>query len=190
MRLPDERVEVRLAGTGGQGVILAGMILAEAAMLDGRAVVQVQNYGPEARGGASVADVVISTHEVDYPQVLQADVLIALSQEALHKFAAGVREDGLILTDEEVDLMQDDRRVVRLPLTRLAFAASGRAIAANIVALGAVTALTGLVSRPALETAVKRRAPRGTEAVNMKALEAGFAAVETDKIATQTTLSR
>ncbi len=176
MRSLDERVEVRLAGEGGQGLILAGIVLAEAATLEGLYVVQAQSYGPEARGGSSKAEVVLSTQEIDYPEVLQADVLVALSRDAFRQFSADVREDGLILVDE--DRVETDKQgnLVRLPITRLAFETTGRIITANMVALGAVAGLTGIVSRAALEEAVRKRAPRGSEAVNRKALEAGFTA--------------
>lgn len=179
MRSLTERIEIRLAGEGGQGVILAGVILAEAATLEGLCVAQVQSYGPEARGGASKAEVVLSTQEIDYPEVLQADVLVALSQEALRQFSADVREDGLILVEESRVEAENRANLVRLPLTRLAFEATGRTITTNMVALGALVGLTKIVSRAALEEAVKKRAPRGSEEMNRKALEAGFAAAMT-----------
>lgn len=179
MKSLEERVEIRLAGEGGQGVILAGIILAEAATLDGLYVVQAQSYGPEARGGASKADVILSTQEIDYPEVLQADVLLAFNQGAFRQFSADVREDGLILVDEDYVEAGNRRNLVRLPLTRLAFELTGRTIAANMVALGVLAGLTSIVSRAALEEAVRKRAPRGSEEVNRKALEAGFTVATT-----------
>lgn len=176
MRSLQERVEIRLAGEGGQGVILASVILAEAATLEGLCVTQVQSYGPEARGGASKAEIVLSTQEIDYPEVLQADILVALSQEALRQFSTDVREDGLILVDEDRVEADNQAHLVRLPFTRLAFETTGRIITANMVALGALVGLTDIVSRAALEEAVRKRAPRGSEEVNRKALEAGFTA--------------
>ncbi len=87
---PGKRTEIRLAGEGGQGMILAGIILAEAAAIyDGKNAVQTQSYGPEARGGASKSEVVISASEIDHPEVLEADVLVALSKEAFKKFCRG-----------------------------------------------------------------------------------------------------
>lgn len=178
MPLLNERVEIRLAGEGGQGVILAGMILAEAATLEGMYVVQSQSYGPEARGGASVAEVILSNREIDYPEVLQADILAALNQTAFHRFVAAVRQGGWILVDEERVEADDRPGLVRLPLTRLAFEATGRTITANLVTLGALVGLTGVVERASLEAAVRKRVPPGTEELNCKALEAGFIAVQ------------
>src|SRR4030065_737676 len=105
-----ERTEIRLAGEGGQGLILAGVILAEAAAIyDGKQVIQTQSYGPEARGGASKAEVVIGDGEIDYPEVIHADVLVALSQEACDRYAANVKKNGLLIVDEE--------KVGRVPVT-------------------------------------------------------------------------
>jgi 2-oxoglutarate ferredoxin oxidoreductase subunit gamma len=171
------RTEIRLAGEGGQGMILAGIILAEAASIyDGKMAVQTQSYGPEARGGASKSEVVIADGEIDHPEVLSADVVVTLSQEAYDKYAAGVKPGGLLVVDAEK--VQDIRvaQAVKIPISRLAFETTGKTITANTVALGILVGLTGVVSRQAIESAVTARAPRGTEEMNRKALEAGFAA--------------
>jgi 2-oxoglutarate ferredoxin oxidoreductase subunit gamma len=173
------RTEIRLAGEGGQGMILAGIILAEAASIyDGKMAVQTQSYGPEARGGASKAEVVIAAGEIDHPEVLAADVVVTLSQEAYDKYAASVKPDGLLIVDEEKVAHIRQAEAVRIPISRLAFEATGKHITANTVALGVLVGLTGVVSRGAIEKAVTARAPRGTEEMNRKALEAGFAAAE------------
>lgn len=174
----SSRTEIRLAGEGGQGMILAGIILAEAAAIyDGKNAVQTQSYGPEARGGASKSEVIISDGEIDYPEVLQADILVALSDEAYRKFRQNVHPGGLVIVDSE-KVENPDPRDVQLPITRLAFETTGREITANTVALGVLVGLSGVVSRQAIERAVQARAPRGTEEMNRKALEAGFAAAE------------
>jgi 2-oxoglutarate ferredoxin oxidoreductase subunit gamma len=174
-----DRTEVRLAGEGGQGMILAGIILAEAAAIyDGKNAVQTQSYGPEARGGASKSEVVISSGEIDHPEVLAADVVVTLSQEAFKKFAATVKPGGLLIVDEEKVNSASAPEAIRLPINRLAFETTGRHITANTVALGVLVGLTGIVSRGAIEKAVAGRAPRGTEEMNRKALDAGFAAAE------------
>ncbi|MCA2000544.1 MAG: 2-oxoacid:acceptor oxidoreductase family protein [Chloroflexi bacterium] len=175
----DKRTEIRLAGEGGQGMILAGIILAEAAAVyDGKQAVQTQSYGPEARGGASRSEVVISDGEIDHPEVLSADVVVALSQEAYRKFAKTVREGGLVIVDEDRVAVHADFSGVKIPVTRIAQETTGKTITANTVALGALVGLTGAVSREAVEKAVIARAPKGTEEMNRKALEAGFAAAE------------
>ena len=174
-----DRIEVRLAGEGGQGMILAGIILAEAAAIhDGKNVVQTQSYGPEARGGASKAEVVISSGEIDHPEVLLADVLVAMSQEAFKKFSASLKPDGLLIVDEDKVDSSNAPKAIRLPITKMAFETTGRQITANTIALGVLVGLTEVVSREAIEKAVAARAPRGTEEMNRRALEAGFAAAE------------
>ena len=175
-----KRTEVRLAGEGGQGMILAGIILAEAAGIhSGKNVVQTQSYGPEARGGASKAEVVISDGEIDHPEVLDADVVVTLSQEAFKKFGTKIKSGGLLIVDADKVDSSSAPQAIRLPITKLAMDTTGRIITANTVALGVVVALTGVVSREAIEKAVKARAPRGTEEMNHAALEAGFNAAHT-----------
>ena len=175
----DKRTEIRLAGEGGQGMILAGIILAEAAAIyDGKQATQTQSYGPEARGGASRAEVVISDVEIDHPEVLSADVVLALSQEAYKKFAKTVHAGGLLIVDTDRVEVPADFKGVRVPVARIALETTGKAITANTVALGLLVGLTGVVSRDAIEKAVTARAPKGTEEMNRKALQAGFAAAE------------
>jgi 2-oxoglutarate ferredoxin oxidoreductase subunit gamma len=174
------RTEVRLAGEGGQGLILAGVILAEAAAVyDGMQATQTQSYGPEARGGASKSEVVISDEEIDYPKVIEADVLLAMSQEGCDRYVGNLKRDGLLIVDSaHVTRLPLGRPAIQVPITHLAEEATGRRITANVVALGVLVGLTGVVSRPAIEAAVQARAPRGTAELNMKALAAGFAWTE------------
>jgi 2-oxoglutarate ferredoxin oxidoreductase subunit gamma len=176
------RTEIRLAGEGGQGMILAGVILAEAASIyDRKMAVQTQSYGPEARGGASKSEVVIADGEIDHPEVLAADVVVTLSQEAYEKYAAGVKPGGLLIVDDEKVHQIRAVEAIKIPISRLAFETTGKTITANTVALGVLVGLTGVVSRQAIEKAVTARAPHGTEEMNRKALEAGFAAAEKAK---------
>ena len=177
--IDGKRFEIRLAGEGGQGMILAGIILAEAAAVyDGQNAVQTQSYGPEARGGASKAEVVISQEEIDYPEVINADVLVALSQEACDKYASNLKKDGLLIVDKEKVGRIPVTSAIAAPVGELATAATGRPITANVVALGLLVGLTGVVSRDAIERALADRAPKGTEAMNQAALSAGFAEAE------------
>jgi 2-oxoglutarate ferredoxin oxidoreductase subunit gamma len=171
----SNRYEIRLAGSGGQGLILAGIILAEAAgVYDGKFVCQTQSYGPEARGGASKAEVVISDAPIDYPKAIQPDVLLALNQKSLEAFSADLKPGGLLLVDADLVKEAPASRVVALPFTRIA-RDLGRAMAANIVALGALAQLTGAVSLDSLTAAVLARVRKGTEDLNKKALAAGIA---------------
>jgi len=173
-----ERWEARLAGAGGQGLITAGIILAEAAVLAGRNAVQTQSYGPESRGGASRAEVVISDGEIDYPKVIRPDVLLVMTPEACRRYLGGLKEGGLLVADQDLvdDIPPGPYRVVRVPITRIAREEAGREIVANIVALGVLVALTEVVSEEVLERAVLARVPKGTEELNRKALRAGLAA--------------
>jgi 2-oxoglutarate ferredoxin oxidoreductase subunit gamma len=173
------RTEIRLAGEGGQGMILAGIILAEAASIyDGKMAVQTQSYGPEARGGASKSEVVIASGEIDHPEVLSADVVVTLSQEAFDKYAGSVKPGGLLIVDDDAVYSLRAPNAVKIPIGWLALQTTGKAITANTVALGVLVGLTGVVSRQAIEKAVTARAPRGTEEMNRKALEAGFEAAK------------
>ncbi|HEY67855.1 MAG TPA: 2-oxoacid:ferredoxin oxidoreductase subunit gamma [Thermoflexia bacterium] len=172
------RYEVRLAGTGGQGAILAGILLAEAAVRDGKNVVQTQSYGPEARGGASRAEVVISDGEIYYPKVLQADITLCMSQEACDRYGKRMRRGGLLILDADHVTRAPTTRAVRVPMTTIAQEVTGREITANVVGLGLLAGLTEIVSREALEEAVRARVPRGTEEMNLKALAAGYEVAE------------
>jgi 2-oxoglutarate ferredoxin oxidoreductase subunit gamma len=181
----DKRTEIRLAGEGGQGMILAGIILAEAAAIyEGKQVTQTQSYGPESRGGASRSEVVISGGEIDHPEVLAPDVVLALSQEAYNKFGSSVRQGGLLIVDEDAVRTSAGFSGIQIPIARIAYETTGKAITANTVALGVLVGLTQLVSRQAIEKAVTARAPRGTEEMNRKALRAGFEAAERVKNST------
>ncbi len=178
-RALEDRFEVRLAGEGGQGMILAGVILAEAAAVhDGLNAVQTQSYGPEARGGASRSEVIIARGEIDYPKVMAADLLLCMSQEACDKFYTQVKDDGCIIVDSTNVSRVPSHRAIAVPITQLAEEATGRRITASMVALGFLSGLTGVVSKEALEKAVADRVPAGTEEMNLKALAAGFAEAE------------
>jgi len=168
--------EVRLAGTGGQGAILAGILLAEAAVRDGKNVAQSQSYRPEARGGASRSEVVISDGEIHYPKVIQADITLCMSQEACDQYGRQTRKDGILILDADHVIRAPTTRAVRVPMTSLARDVTGQEIVANVVGLGLLVGLTGIVSREALEAAVRERAPQGSADVNLKALAAGLEA--------------
>lgn len=174
-------VEISLGGSGGQGLVLMGIIMAEAAGIhEGCKVVQSQLYGPESRGGASRSDVIISDEEIDYPEVEHPDVLFAFNQLSASKYSPNLKKSGIAIYDSTLvtDAPAAGARVYQLPITRLARDLVGREIVANIVALGAITVLTGVVSREAVTKAVLGRVPQGTEEVNQKALQVGFEAAE------------
>lgn len=174
-----DHVEVRFAGSGGQGVILMGVILALAATRDHRHVVQTQSYGPEARGGYSRSDVVISSTPVDYPELQDIDILVALSAEAAARYAPLLGRRALFVYDEDEvpgAAAWSSPTAIGLPFARLAIEETGRAQTTNIVALGAVCGLTKVVSEQALEKAVASLAPAGTTDLNLRALRRGLEA--------------
>jgi 2-oxoglutarate ferredoxin oxidoreductase subunit gamma len=169
--------EIRLSGEGGQGIVLAGVILAEAAAIyDGKNATQTQVYGPESRGGASKAEVIISDMEIDYPKAISVDLLLALTQAAADKFSHDIKPSGILVLDSSKvrNVPQGDFAVHHLPIIETAKETVGKAMVANIVSLGVIVGLSKVVSRRAIEEAVLARVPKGTEELNRRALEAGF----------------
>lgn len=182
------RHEVRLSGSGGQGMLLAGIILAEAAILAGQNAVQSQSYGPEARGGASRSEVIISGADIDYPKVSQPEIFLALTQEAFQKYHHDLAPNALLVVDESLSVdveLPANTRILRVPIIKSATEELKRPIVANIVALGVLVGASSILERSYLEKAVLHRVPRGTEELNRQALDVGFklaaAAVDTDK---------
>jgi 2-oxoglutarate ferredoxin oxidoreductase subunit gamma len=171
-----KQIEIRLSGAGGQGIVLGGIILAEAAgIYEGRHVVQNQSYGVEARGGASRAEIIISDQEIVYPEVVLPDILLAMNKQALEKYQGKVSPQGTLLyntylADQNAD---SPAKAFGLPLTEIA-KTSGGEVVSNIVALGALVGLTGVVSLKAVEKSLEKRVPPGTMEKNRKALAAGF----------------
>lgn len=168
------RSEVRIAGFGGQGIGLAGYILGKAlALYDGCEAVMTQSYGPEARGGASSANIIVSDREIAYPFVQHPDVLVAMSQEAYAKYYPTVKADGVILIDEDLVIPLDVKGYYLIPATQLA-EECGRRIVANMVMLGFFCTVTKLVDQRALEEAIASTVKPKTKALNLKAFATGW----------------
>lgn len=168
------RVEFRLSGSGGQGLLLAGITLAEAAIYGGKNAVQTQSYGPEARGGSSKAEVVISDEEIDYPKATDPDYLLALTNDAYKTYGPSMTR-GLIITDTTVSLDPSIKaRTVTLPILASASERVGKKVVANMVALGVLGGLSGVATREVLRKAVQARVPKGTDELNLKALDVGL----------------
>jgi 2-oxoglutarate ferredoxin oxidoreductase subunit gamma len=173
------RYEVRFSGTGGQGVVLAGMILAEAAgLFSRRHVVQTVSYGPQVRGGNSNAEVVISEEEIDYPKPMRLDLLVPFTQQGCDEGARLLKPKGVILMDPELVSQVPEGWVASVPMTKIAKEATGRGQMANVVALGAIGVFCPFVNESSMAEAVRERAPRGLEEPFLKALEAGRKAGE------------
>jgi 2-oxoglutarate ferredoxin oxidoreductase subunit gamma len=171
------RYELRFSGAGGQGLITAGIIMATAASIyEGKQAVQSQSYGPEARGGASKSEVIISDEPIDYPKVTKCDALLAMTQEACNKYSHDLKEGGVLLIDSDLvkTLPKGNFRTVAFPIINTAKNDVGREIVANIVALGAMVALTGQVTKENAEKAVLSSVPKAFLELNKKAFSMGF----------------
>lgn len=171
------RYEIRLSGEGGQGLVLAGKILAEAAAIyDDKNATQSQSYGPEARGGASRSEVIISDEEIDYPKAIDIDLLLAFTQESCRKYYRDLKEDGILLVDSDAvkELPEGNYKIYKIPIIDIAHKQVGRKMVANIIALGIIASLANVVSEEALEAAILSRVPKGTEQLNLKAFKIGL----------------
>ena len=167
------RTEFRLSGSGGQGLLLAGIVLAEAGILEDKNVAQTQSYGPEARGGSSKAEVVISDSDIDYPKCTDPDYLLALT-DASYKAYGPLQGKGIIIVDSSIALDPAIKaKTISVPILETTKKV-GKMIVTNIVALGVIGGLSGIVTQETLENAVLDRVPKGTEELNVSALKAGF----------------
>lgn len=171
------RIEVRLAGFGGQGIIRAGLMLAMAACIHSdKNAVQTQSYGPESRGGSCKSEVVISDAEIDYPKVVEPDVLVVMSQEAFNTYAETLKPNGTLLLDPDMvprHEFKGNARVFMIPCTKMA-EKMGKTIVANVVMLGALVAITGITSAEAFKNSLLSNIPKGTEKLNLTAFEKGY----------------
>ncbi len=166
----NSRYEIRIAGSGGQGIILAAIMLAEAALLDGWHVAQSQSYGPETRGGSSVSEIILSGTEIDYPRAVKLDLLVALTQEACDRNLPDMKEDGLVVVDSDLVHGVFWGRVVSLPLRQLARrTVEERAV--NVAALGAIASVCPLISSDSLAKAVAKRLPSAKVAANLSVFD-------------------
>lgn len=172
--MKEDRYEVCFSGSGGQGIIMAAMVFAEAAgVYDKRHVCQTQSYGPEARGGKSKAEVVLSGRVIDYPKTLGLDLLLAMNQASCDAYFPNLKPEGLLVVDSTFVDQVPTGRSVSIPFTQLARKRLGSELFANMVALGAVGYLCQMVSLKGLEKAVTAKVPKGTEKTNRKALRMG-----------------
>ena len=187
MEKDRDRIELRFSGVGGQGVILAGAILADAAVLyDQKYAIQSPTYTAQVRGGATKVDVVISEKPIHFPQTKSINFFMALAQRSFDRYYAAnnynnrffrdLAPDALLLVDSNLvpNVGNPPHRIIQIPIIDLALKEMGRTIYSNVIALGIVAGLLKVVTPEALVAAVKRRAPRGTEENNLKALDIGF----------------
>ena len=171
------RVEVIIGGFGGQGSLLAGTVLGNAAVYDGKKVVQNRSYGAEARGGAARSEIVISDEEINYPMVIEADALIAMSQLAFDRYITKVKENGIVIIDKDVikprRTLCKNVKIVEIPATKIATQELNQSVAANMIMVGALITLTKMVTNKSLIKSIKINVPRETEKINIDALRKG-----------------
>lgn len=172
------RSEIRIAGAGGQGVVTAGRILAEAAILSGSNATHTQVYGPQSRGGASRSDVVIATEEIGFPLADDIDLLVALSGEAYSRYQPELGERGRLVVDSRCAPIFLNGNSSRFPVVDTARAVSGGQLVTGVVALGVLQALAGVVDGEALRRAVAARVPARHREMNLEALRAGMQLVD------------
>ena len=171
------KTEIKIGGFGGQGVILCGYIIGKAASIfDGKHATMIQAFGPEARGSACSAQVIVSDDAIRYPYVKRPQVMVIMSQEAFAKFAPELDPDGMILIEEELvdpEGLPPSVKAFGIPATRIA-EELGRRMVLNIVMVGFFAAVTGLVSKDAMRKAVETSVPKGTEGLNLMAFKKGY----------------
>jgi 2-oxoglutarate ferredoxin oxidoreductase subunit gamma len=179
------RTEVRIAGFGGQGVVLAGILLGTAAAVtDGRRALQIQSFGAAARGGGVRSEVIISDAPIIYPRVTAPDILVALSEAAMQKHGADLVPGGLLIVDADlvVNVTRDDVRLAAIRASHLAMQEFGQTIVANLVMLGVLVAQTNIVSRAGMEAAIRSTMPPGVVELNLRAFRRGLGIGETVQI--------
>lgn len=169
------RHEIRLCGYGGQGIILAGHIIGQAAAIfEHKYATYIRDYGPEARGGTCRADIVISDNKVIYPYISSPSILVAMSQQAYDRYHIENREDALVLLDKDlVKPVLEKHLVLAIPARRMA-EKTGAVMVANIVMLGFLTVVTGIVSADSMKKSILAVVPKGTEDLNMGAFMQGY----------------
>lgn len=179
-----QKTEIRMTGSGGQGVIMGTIILAEAAFDDGKQVVQCQAYGPEARGGSSKAEAIISDSKISYTKVIYPDLLLSLTQQSFDKYVKELKADTVIVADSRIVVPEEilkGYKVYSIPILDSAKNVIKNKMSANIISCGAVNALTGVCSEDALKRAVLEHVPKETAESNLAALALGGELVTSHK---------
>ena len=170
------RVEIRISGLGGQGVVLAGYILGKAAVYDGKNVVQTQSYGAEARGSAAKSELIISDEKIGFPMVRKCDILVAMSREAVKKNLKDLKKNGILLIDSSYvkSEVKAEAKIFKIQATHIAEKLYGQKIYANMVMLGALTKITNIVNENSMEQAIKNVVPKETITKNIQAYKKGI----------------
>jgi len=175
-----KKTEIRIAGLGGQGVVLAGHILGKAAVNDGLQVVQTQSYGAEARGSAAKSEIILSNQKIGFPMVRKSDVLVAMNQTALDKHLKDLRADGVLIMDTETikEAPSTKAKVFKVDATKIAETELKSKMYANMVMLGAIARITKLVTRGSVEKAIREIFSGEAADRNIAAFKAGLNSTE------------
>jgi 2-oxoglutarate ferredoxin oxidoreductase subunit gamma len=170
-----DKIEIRISGLGGQGVVLAGQVLGKAAVYSGKNAVQTQSYGAEARGSAAKSEVIISDGKIGFPMIRKCDILIAMSPEAVQKNVKALKEGGLLLIDSTTvkSVPKIKAKIFKIPATETSEKTFGQKLYANIIMLGALVKITNIVSEKALEKAIRDTVPEKAVAINIQAYKKG-----------------
>jgi 2-oxoglutarate ferredoxin oxidoreductase subunit gamma len=172
--MPD-KIEIRISGLGGQGLVLAGQVLGKAAIYSGKNAVQTQSYGAEARGSAAKSEVIISDDEIGFPIVRKCDILIAMSREAVEKNVKALKEGGLLFIDSTTvkSVPKIKAKIFKIPATETSEKVFGQKLYGNMIMLGALTKITNIVSEKTLEKAIRGTVPEKAVAINIQAYKKG-----------------
>ena len=179
------QTDLTIAGVGGQGSILAGVILGSAAVTyDGKYATQTQAYSSELRGGFAAAWVIVSDEPIEFPRVTHPDILVAQAQDSINRFGDVLKPDGILIVDSDMvhEIPPQVKRLYKIPATTIARNEIKIAVTANMIMLGALCEITGIVSRQALEKAITAAVPEGKEQVNLEAFNLGADRVQRSKV--------
>jgi len=168
-------IGVRLSGSGGQGLILAGIILAEGAISSNLNAVQTQSYGPEARGGASKSEVIISDSDINFPKIIKPNILLSLTQKSLNEYLKDIENSGIIIVDSSIEVeCTENVKIYKLAIVDSSKEVIGSKVAANMVALGVISQIIENVDIENIKKSIIKRVPKGTENLNIAAFEKGI----------------
>lgn len=175
-----KKIEVRISGSGGQGVVLAGQVLGKAAVYNGKNAVQTQSYGAEARGSAAKSEVIISDEKIGFPMVRKCDILVAMSQEAVEKNVKDLKENRVLLVDSGIvkKVPKIKAKVFKIPATELAEKTFGEKLYANMIMLGALNKITKIVNENSMKKAIRDTVPKKATTVNIQAYKKGKELIE------------
>ncbi|MCW3978078.1 MAG: 2-oxoacid:acceptor oxidoreductase family protein [Candidatus Bathyarchaeota archaeon] len=171
-----KKIEVIISGFGGQGVVLAGKILGRAAAYEGKYVVQTQSYGAEARGSTTKSEVIISDSKIDFPKVRRCDILVTMSQNALETHLEHLKENGVLIVDKDKipHLPETKARVFKIPATKTAAKLLKSRLYTNVIMLGALSKITGIVKEKAVEKAITDSVPEDVREANIRGFRKGL----------------